>query len=112
MKKSYNYLELIPLRSTALTYSVENNLVTLHIENKGFANRLLQLLLKKPKVTHIELDEIGSFAWQRIDGKSDITSIGKDVEARFGSAAHPTYERLAQFFHILEDCKFVSFVNK
>ncbi len=87
----------------------ENGIVTLEIENKGIFNKIAQKLLKKPKITYIHLDELGSFVWPEIDGEKDIVHIGKMVEERFGEAAHPLYERLAEYFRRLESYGFISF---
>ena len=104
-----NYLEKIPVRKPDLGWRIEENgEVTLLVENKGFMNRVFQKFFKKPKVTQIHLDEIGSFVWPLIDGEKNIVLLGQDVEKRFGEKAQPTYERLAQFFRILESYRFVS----
>lgn len=113
MKKSKeNYLERIPRHPDDIEWSQEDGQVTLHVENKGFYNRLLQKIAKKPKVSHIHLDEIGSFVWPLIDGKKNIIEIGVPVEEHFGEKVHPTYERLAKFFKVLEGCKFVEWVQQ
>lgn len=104
-----NYLEHIPVRSPIGWSADESGIVTLEIENKGIFNRLFQKLLKKPKITYIHLDELGSFVWPEIDGEKNIVVLGEMVEERFGEAAHPLYERLAKFFQILESYGFVSF---
>ncbi|MBE6546917.1 MAG: PqqD family protein [Ruminococcaceae bacterium] len=105
---SANYLEKIPRHSTRLSWSSdEKGAVTLSIENKGLANRLAQLILRKPKISYIHLDELGSFVWPLIDGERTILSIGEAVEAHFGDKAKPTYERLAKFFQILDSYGFV-----
>lgn len=112
MKKNENYLERIPRRPERIDWTQENDgMVTLHVENKGFFNRLLQKIAKKPKVSHIHLDEIGSFVWPLIDGKKNIIEIGVPVEEHFGEKVKPTYERLAKFFKVLEECKFVEWVS-
>ena len=85
----------------------EKGIVTLHVENKGIVKRITQLMLRKPKVSHIHLDENGSFAWLLIDGKRSILDIGEPVKEHFGEAAEPLYPRLAQFFKILEANKFI-----
>ncbi len=87
--------------------SDENGLVTLDIENKGLMNRIAQKLLKKPKVSHIHLDEIGSYVWPLIDGEKTIADYAPFMEEHFGEKAHPTCERLAKFFQILESYRFV-----
>ena len=87
----------------------ESGLVTLEIENKGFFNRLAQKLFKKPKITYIHLEEIGSFVWPLIDGEKSITDIGVFVKEHFGEKAEPLYERLAKYFKVLESYGFVKF---
>lgn len=107
-KTEENYLERIPVRPEWLAWSAdENGIVTLDIENKGIMNRIAQKLLKKPKISHIHLDEIGSFVWPMIDGEKSIGDMGQPLEEHFGEKAKPTFERLAQFFRILESYGFV-----
>lgn len=112
MKKSGNYLEKIPCYKEGLGYETdESGKVTLLIENKGVFNRIAQKLFKKPKISYIHLDEMGSFIWPLIDGEKDITEIGKAVKEHFGEKAEPLYERLAKYFQILESYGFISFKN-
>ena len=104
-----NYLEKIPVLPEHIPFTVDDNgIVTLAVENKGFFNRAAQLLLNKPKVSYIHLDEHGSFVWQCIDGVKSITELGKDVDAHFGEAAQPLYERLAMFFKVLDSYGFIA----
>ena len=108
-----NYLEKIPVIKEEINWSEdENGIVTLHVQNKGLMKRITQLLLKKPKVSHIHLDENGSFAWLQIDGEKSILEIGEPVKEHFGEAAEPLYPRLAQFFKILYDNKFILYIEK
>ena len=105
---SENYLERKPARPEGISWSAdENGIVTLDIENTGAFNRIAQKLLKKPKVTHIHLDEIGSFVWPLLDGEKNIIELGKEVEKHFGEKATPLYERLAKYFQILDSYHFV-----
>ena len=106
-KEKPNFLDMIPVRNPEITWTTdENGIVTLEIENKGLANRIAQKLLKKPKITYIHLDANGSFIWPLIDGKRSVKDIAQLVEAHFGEAAHPLYERLVKFFQILESYGF------
>lgn len=106
-KEAQNYLELIPQRKDGLGWSADDaGLVTLELENKGVFNRIAQRLFKKPRVSHIHLDETGSFTWQSIDGKASISEIGEKLHKRFGDDAEPLYERLAQYMKILENYGF------
>lgn len=105
---SENYLERKPSRPEGISWSVdEKGIVTLDIENTGVFNRIAQKILKKPKVTHIHLDETGSFVWPLLDGEKTIIKLGKDVEAEFGEKANPLYERLAKYFQILDSYHFI-----
>ena len=107
-KASENYLEKIPCVSEKISWSAaENKIVTLEIENKGLFNKIAQKIFKRPPISYIHLDEHGSFVWPIIDGKKSILDIAKDVDERFGEAAHPLYERLAKYFQILESYGFI-----
>lgn len=111
MKKKIteNYLEKCPSVPTGLNWTKdENGLVTLEIENKGIMNTISQKLLKKPRVSYIHLDEMGSFIWPLIDGKKKIADFGTPVSEKFGEDANPLYERLAKYFQILDSYGFVA----
>lgn len=107
-KNSKNYLEFVPVRKIE-RFTEENGVITLEIENKGVFNRVAQKLLKKPKISYIHLDEMGSFVWPLIDGERNITDIGVFVKEHFGEKAEPLYERLAKYFKVLESYDFVEF---
>lgn len=103
-----NYLEKVPKRSDIRWTEDDTGIITLEIDNKGVFNRIAQKLLKKPKVSYIHLDEMGSFIWRIIDGVSDIAALGEKVEAHFGEKANPLYERLSKYISILESYGFVT----
>ena len=113
MKKTdVNYLDKIPVHPEGIPWSKdENGIVTLEIENKGFYNKIAQKFFKRPKVSYIHLDKTGSFVWPLIDGKKSISDLAADVDAEFGEEAHPLYERLAQFFRVLDSYNFISWVE-
>lgn len=102
-----NYLDKIPSHSDIVWTADEEGIVTLEIENKGIFNRLAQKLLKKPPVTYVHLDALGSFIWQHVDGKSDIGSLAEKVDEHFGEEAHPLYERIVKYFQILDSYHFI-----
>lgn len=109
---SQNYLEKIPMRDEKINWtSNEDGIVTLEIENTGWANRIAQKLFKRPKISYVHLDKHGSFVWPLIDGKSDIIALGKLVDEKFGEDAHPLYERLATFFKILDSYHFIKWAD-
>ena len=102
-----NYLERVPVRGDFKWSADEADKITLEIENKGFFNRVAQKLFKKPKISYVHFDEMGSFIWPLIDGEKDVFEIGKLVEEHFGEKANPLYERLATYFRILESYGFI-----
>lgn len=104
-----NLLDFVPQRAIERFSTDEKGAVTLEIENKGVFNRIAQKLFKKPKISYIHLDEMGSFVWPLIDGEKSILDIGKDVSAHFGEKAEPLYPRLAKYFETLKSYKFISF---
>lgn len=106
-KQSGNYLDRKPVRNEKLLWSVKDGKVTLEIENTGIWNRLFQKILKKPRVSYLHLDEMGSFIWSLLDGEKSILEIGKAVENQFGDKANPLYERLVKYFQILESYHFI-----
>jgi len=110
MKNKENILEKIPCRAEFVKWSEDGDgQVTLEIENKGFFNRIAQKLFKKPQVSYIHLDDMGSFVWPLADGTKTIIQIAPLVEEKFGEKAKPLYERLVKYFQILESYGFIKF---
>ena len=102
-KKAENYLKKIPIFTPDLIWTKDDGgLVTIYMENRGIMNRLAQKLLGKPKISQIHLDELGSFVWLLVDGKRSLMDMGPLVQEQFGDSSQPVYERLAEFFRMLE----------
>ena len=108
MKKEENYLEKIPARGD-FEWTTDDGIVTLQVVNKGIFNKIAQKLFKKPKISYVHLDKMGSFIWPLIDGEKSILDIAEAVDKEFGEEAKPLYERLAKFFQILASYGFVTF---
>ena len=106
--KSENYLERCPMRKEEIPWSVDKRgIVTLEITNTGFFHWNAQKFFGRPKVSHIHLDEIGSFVWPLMDGERDMIALGVLVKEHFGEEAEPLYERLAKYVQILESYTFI-----
>lgn len=106
-------MDFIPVCNPIYTWDADKNgMVTVHVVNKGFYNRLAQKLFKKPRNSHIKLDKYGSFVWQQMDGKKSIYDISKILKDRFGKEAEPIFERLVKFFRILYQNKFIGYVKE
>lgn len=96
-----NYLDNIPVQNAS--YRNEEGETILLAENKGIIYRIL----RRPKVSYIHLDSLGSYVWQLIDGEKSVADIGVPVKDRFGDVCEPLYPRLTAFIKILEQNNFI-----
>ncbi len=100
----------VPLRSESIDWTAdENGLVTITMENSGLFDRVLQLLMKKPKRSFIHLDEKGSFFWQEADGSHTLGEIALGSAERFGEAPDISFTAAERFLEILCGCGFYSY---
>lgn len=108
-KKSVsNYLDFVPAVSEKYRSETDSaGLVTIFVENKGIFHRLAQKFLKKPAMSQIHLDAMGSFIWPRLDGEHTIYEIAMEISAQFGKEAEPLYDRLLQYIKNLEAYGFI-----
>lgn len=103
-----NFLEYRPARSPANTWDVNDaGLVTVHLVHRGFYAAIAQKLFHRPRVSHIELDELGSYVFQQMDGARTVEQIAQRVQAQFGEKAEPLYDRLTQYLNILRSNRFI-----
>ncbi|MGI6206455.1 MAG: PqqD family protein [Anaerovoracaceae bacterium] len=101
----------VPEHSDDIGWEVDDNeLVVISMENKGLMNRIAQKLFRKPRISYIHLDELGSFVWQCINGTDDVGAIGVKVKEHFGEEADPVYERLAAYMTTLGNTGFIHFI--
>jgi len=111
-RKKENYLDYVPVISSLHTWSEEGGVVTVHMVHRGWNHWLAQKLLGRPRVSHIKLDEMGSFIYPLIDGKRNIGDIALLVKEEFGEAAEPLYDRLVQYMKILRNNEFIRYAGK
>lgn len=110
-KQTENFLDYRPFHSPRISCERdEEGMITILWENKGLFNRLLQLLIKKPKVSQIHLDDYGSFVWELMDKSRTIHEIGLELKNKYGEDAEPLYERLVRFIKTLKDCGFIEYL--
>lgn len=107
-KVSANYLDFVPRHNPDIKFEVDSeSRVTILKENKGVFDKVLQVVMKKPKVSQIHLDEMGNFIWPLIDGARSVMDISSLVKEHFGEKAEPLYNRLVTYFQMLENYGFV-----
>ena len=103
---------VVPFRSESIDWTADGNgLVTITMENRGFFNKALQLLMKKPKRSFIHLDEKGSFFWRSADGSHTLGEISLGSAERFGEAPDISLTAAERFLEILCGCKFINFIK-
>lgn len=111
-KQAENYLDFVPVPNPRNTWSEEDGIVTIHMVHRGFYDRLVQKLFHTPPVSHIKLDEYGSFLWLRIDGEKSVGALAEALREEYGEAAEPLYDRLVHYMQILRNNRFVLFRGK
>lgn len=112
-KKKENYLDFIPVVNGQNTWDRgEDGVVTIHMVNRGFYNTLAQKLFHTPRVSHIKLDEYGSFLWMRIDGIKTVGQLALELKEAYGERAEPLYDRLVKYMQILHNNRFILFVGR
>nr|MBP3598426.1 PqqD family protein [Eubacterium sp.] len=107
-----NYLEYVPVHNPDFPWSEDSDeLVTVHVKNKGVMNRLAQKFLKKPKISQVHLDKYGSFIWKQIDGSRTVLEIAELADRQFGEELQPLYERLCTYVAQLEQVQFITIIK-
>ena len=107
--KSVNTLEMIPFK----IYSDEKNeddLITVIIPK--FKNKIVvKLVSPRLKSDHfkVNLDKFGSAVWSKINGKTKVDQIIKDLKKKFGDEIQEESERTTKFIFQLYTQGFISF---
>ena len=93
MQNKDNFLDYVFAYPEGLVFTCsDEGEVTVDMENKGFTNKVAQRFFKRPKVSHIKLEGMGSFIFLCVDGKrkeweasSSFVLTGRDLSMRSGS---------------------------
>lgn len=112
-KKEKNLLDYIPAHNPKYTWDKnEKEFAVIHMQHKGIYNKIAQKFFHTPPVSHIELDELGTFIWEMIDGKKTLYELSEDMKKKFGTKAEPIYDRLISYIRILHNNKFIYYYGK
>lgn len=112
-KSQENYLDYIPAHAEKHEWSVdESGKVTIHMVHTGLYDKIAQKFFHRPRVSHIDLDEQGSYIWQQIDGQRTVGQLAEMMKQRFGAKAEPLYDRLVQYMKILYNNKFITYCER
>lgn len=106
-----NLLELIPERLVECNKTSDG---LTHLVIPKFRGKRIGPFLTK-RLRHptwkIDLDEIGTFVWDQIDGKKTIEKISEKMQSRFGDKVEPVYDRLNVFLYTMRKEELIRFKN-
>lgn len=93
-------------------FQVKKGKVLLVFRHDHIIQKAAFWLVKKPRVSDLELDELSSFVWLSMDGTRNVYEIGQAVKEKFGESAEPLYERLIMFLRYLSRKGWIIFSNR
>ena len=111
-KKKENFLDFIPVINPKNTWDNNDGKIVVHMVHRGFYAKIAQKFFHTPRVSHIDLDEYGSYLWTRIDGEKTVGSLADEMKAQFGEKAEPLYDRLVKYIQILRNNEFILLQGK
>ncbi|WP_243108048.1 PqqD family protein [Clostridium sp. JN-9] len=104
MKKKHknedNFLLYVPVKKHT-DWEVRSGKVYLLFYHNKPIEKFMRWLVKKPYVSDVELDDIGSYVWKSIDGKISVYEIGERLLKEFGKKCDPVYDRLIMYLRYL-----------
>jgi hypothetical protein len=105
-----NLLDVTPRREV-LWEEDESGLVTLvperpKVRGPRSLGRWLRYMMAPPR---IRLDDVGSYAWLRLDGATTVGGVAGEVREQFGDRIEPVEQRLGQLIRLLRHERFVSY---
>lgn len=106
-KTNVNYLELTPIHNHEFT--TENELVKVLIPK--FKSEFMQKFIPRHKSKHItiNLDELGTAVWNKIDGNNKVGNIVSELSEEYGDKIQPANERVTKFLTQMYQYKFILF---
>jgi hypothetical protein len=111
-KEKFDWTALVPEQKIDWEVDPETKFVI--IKKTKFKNPLLKKYLlpklKRPNYS-IKLDKIGSYIWQKINGKNTFADIAENMRKEFGESVEPVNDRLGQFINSLRRYEFITFLN-
>lgn len=108
-KIAQNYLDSVPVRRQDRPWRLlDDGMVEIDMENKGFYHSIAQKFFKKPRISHISLDQYGSVVWKNIDGKHTVMDIVRIMEHAFSEETDRMLDRVVTYMATLQTNHFIS----
>lgn len=99
-RENDNFMMYVPsIKHT--DYVIKDGSVFLVFHHDKLIEKFLRWIVKKPYVSDIKLDDIGTFIWQNINGKNTVYEIGQIMKKNYGNKCEPLYERLTMYLGYL-----------
>lgn len=106
-KNNNNFLLFVPKHSDKIEWKESNGTVSLVFHHDKIIERIIRIFIKRPKISTIDLDKIGSAVWLLIDGKKNVYEIGKNLKGEFGEKVEPLYDRLNMYLSYLNKRRWI-----
>lgn len=107
-KEEKNFLLYIPEKKHTV-YEERNNKVYLVFHHNKLIEKVTSKLFRKPRVSDIELDDLGSSVWKLIDGKNNVYDITQKLQKQYGEKCEPINERLILYLRYLNRRNWIKF---
>lgn len=111
-KKPSNIMHLTPVRQ--LEHETNQSTGFINVLVPKFTSKIIGKFIQsklKDKYFKADLDEFGTAAWHKIDGKRTVSNISKELLDEFGEKIQPVNERLALFMNQLYNSGFITFLE-
>ncbi|HEY8892047.1 MAG TPA: PqqD family protein [Clostridium sp.] len=106
--KQDNFLLYVPKKKHE-TWEIREGKVYLIFNHDKIIEKFVRWLVRKPNVSDMALDELGSTVWLLIDGKATVNDIGNKIEEKFGPSCKPVFERLIMYVRYLNRRGWIAF---
>jgi len=112
MQNKENFLDYIPVQNCPWGTDEKGKVYLIKEKSRNKLLKKIISVLGRNQDFHIHLDELGTAAWIKADGKKTILDISTDLKPVFGEKIAPAEQRLARFFAMLARDRFVSWKNE
>lgn len=107
-KKKDNFMLYVPLKNHKEWIEKENSVYLIFNHDRKI-ERFASWLTNKPKVTDIELDDMGTKVWNLINGERSVYTIGQNLLDEYGKDCEPVYNRLIMYLRYLNKRGWIRF---
>lgn len=91
-------------------YKEEQEIVTLIFYHDSLWAKIVSWLAKKPKVTYLELDKLGSYFWLQAKGEKTVEAIIEEMSLKFDDTPFSMETRVIKFAEHLAVKGYLGFI--